>query len=174
MGMSVFWLTIYAMIELDIDYGEFLKDQITDPAERDITIKGNGVTNTLTLSLIDLKSTDYHQVSNRLFHFVNAIGREFDKTYSGVSLWSILETENILKPSASTFLFVGNDGFQSKEPLSLQLAEDNLDDVILAYEEDGQPIFNGGPVRSVVDYDVIPDEITTHFWVQNLRYIIIN
>jgi len=170
-GITLFWLSVYNIVQLDIDYGQYLQDQFTDPDELDITIKGNGVTREITLRVAELKSDRYNQVINRQFHFINAVGRRFDKIYSGVSLWSILIVENILKPSASTFIFIGRDGYHSEKPLSLRLVEENPEDVILAYEEDGHPLFNDGPIRSVVDYYVIPDEITTRFWIQNLRYI---
>ena len=170
-GMTAFWLSLYNFILLDINPFEYIQDQFSADDDIVVTIKGEGVKKEFILSLSDIKSSKYYQVEDKQFHFINAIGKEFDKIYSGVSLWSILEEEDILKASASTFIFIGSDGFHSAKPLSLELAEDNMDDVILAYEDNGEPLFNDGPVRSVIDYDVIPDEITTHYWVQNLKYI---
>jgi len=125
-GMSVFWLSIYGIIILDVDPFWNLKNDGL------ITITGN-VKEDLTLSLDDIKSSKYHQVEDQIYHFINAIGREFDETYSGTSLWSILEVEDILEVGASTFYFIGSDGFKSPKPLSFTLAAENLNLIILAY-----------------------------------------
>lgn len=165
-GMSVFWLTIYGIVILDVDpFWKFKDDEC-------ITITGN-VTEDLVLTLEEIQSSKYLQVEDQLFHFVNAIGREFDEVYSGASLWSILEVEGILEDDASSFQFIAADGFKSPKHLPLTLAEENLNLVILAYERDGIPLFEQGPIRSIIDYDVIPSETTTHWAVQNLKTILI-
>lgn len=172
-GMTIFWLTLYNLVELGYTPEDLFggTDNDTD-ADKDIviTIKGK-VTEELKLSLEDLKSDKYTQVEDRTFHFINAYGTEFEGTYSGVSLWSILEEEGVLEEDASAFVFIGSDGYESENPLELSLAEDNPKDVILAYEENGQPIFEEGPVKSIIDREVIPDEVTTHYCVQNLKYV---
>ncbi len=165
-GISIFWLNIYAFIELEID--PFWKFKNNDT----LTIKGNVKTD-LVLNLEDIKSDLYHQIENQEFHFVNAIGRQFDNNYSGASLWSILIVEGILNADSSTFQFIGADGFKSPYPISLSLAEENLDYVIIAYECDNSPLFQDGPLMSIVDYSVIPNEATTHWAVKNLVTILI-
>jgi len=165
-GMSIVWLSIYGIVVLEVDpFWNLNNDGI-------ITITGN-VKEDLSLSLEDIKSSKYYQVEDQLFHFINAIGREFDEIYSGASLWSILEVEDVLEADASSFQFIGSDGFTSPKPISLTLAEDNLNLVILAYERDGIPLFEQGPIRSIVDFSVIPSETTTHWAVQNLKSILI-
>jgi DMSO/TMAO reductase YedYZ molybdopterin-dependent catalytic subunit len=160
-GISLFWIFAYSYVILDVD-----------PLQNNIVIKGK-VSNELELKLSDLKSDKYLQIKDRTFHIVNAIGREFDLVFSGVSLWSILEVENILDEDASTFLFIGGDGYYAETPLDIQLAQDFPNQIILAYEQDGQPLFYDGPIRSVVDHEVIPDKANTHYTVKELKTILI-
>ncbi|MFX0057876.1 MAG: molybdopterin-dependent oxidoreductase [Candidatus Hodarchaeota archaeon] len=160
-GISLFWLFMYSYVILDID-----------PLQNNITIKGK-VRTEIELKLSDLKSTKYLQIKDRTFHIVNAIGREYDLVFSGVSLWSIFEVENILEEDASTFLFIGGDGYYAETPLAIQLAQDYPNQIILAYEQDGQPLFYDGPIRSVVDHEVIPEKANTHYAIKDLKTILI-
>jgi hypothetical protein len=171
-GMSVFWLSVYAFIILDIDPFYNLRTIFGDEDTVVLTIKGN-VNRELQLSVSDIKSDNYEQVVDKSFHFVNAIGREFDEIYSGASLWSILEEENIIGMGASTFLFIGGDGYWAKTPLPLTLAQNYTDQIIIAYEKDGDPIYFDGPLRSIVDYELIPDKINTHYAIKYLKTILI-
>jgi len=171
-GMSVFWLSVYSFTILDIDPLQNIKNIFRGEDNVVVTIKGN-VVEEFELKLSDIKSDEYLQVLNKNFHIVNAIGREYDVIYTGVSLWSILEVENLLNPDSSTFLFVGGDGYYAETSLPLSLAENNSEQVILAYEQDGQPIFFEGPVVSAVDHELIPDKANTHYTVKYLKTILI-
>ncbi|MFX1570159.1 MAG: molybdopterin-dependent oxidoreductase [Promethearchaeota archaeon] len=171
-GISVFWLSLYAFILLDIDPFYHIKTTFGGENTKVLTIKGN-VNRELQLSVADLKSDKYDQILDKNFHFLNAIGREFDEIYSGTSLWSILEEENILNEDASSFLFVGGDGYWAETSLPLAMAENNSDQVIIAYEKDGDPIYFDGPLRSIVDHELIPDKANTHYAIKYLKTIII-
>ncbi|MFW9938611.1 MAG: molybdopterin-dependent oxidoreductase [Candidatus Thorarchaeota archaeon] len=160
-GISLFWLFTYSYIILDVN-----------PSQNTIIIKGK-VSNEIDLTLSDLKSDKYLQIRDKTFHIVNAIGREYDLVFSGVSLWSIFEVENILQEDAKTFLFIGGDGYYAETPLDIQLAQDYPNQIILAYEQDGQPLFYDGPIRSVVDHEVIPDKANTHYAIKELKTILI-
>jgi DMSO/TMAO reductase YedYZ molybdopterin-dependent catalytic subunit len=172
-GLSVFWLSVYSFTILDIDPLQNIKNIFGGEDNVVLTIKGN-VVEEFELKLSDIKSDNYLQVVNKEFHIVNAIGREYDIIYTGVSLWSILDVENLLNPDSSTFLFIGGDGYYAETPLPLSLAENNNELVILAYEQDGQPIFFEGPVISVIDHELIPDKATTHYTVKYLKTILIH
>ena len=171
-GMTVFWLSVYSFTILDVDPLHNIKNIFGDEDNVVVTIKGN-VVEEFELRLSDIKSDKYLQVLNKEFHIVNAIGREYDVIYSGVSLWSILDIENLLNPDSSTFLFIGGDGYYAETSLPLSLAENNTEQVILAYEQDGQPIFFEGPVISVVDHELILDKANTHYLVKYLKTIMI-
>jgi DMSO/TMAO reductase YedYZ molybdopterin-dependent catalytic subunit len=171
-GMSVFWLSAYAFIILDIDPFYNLRNIFGNEDTVVLTIKGN-VNRELQLSVSDIKSDRYDQVIDKTYHFVNAIGREFDEIYSGASLWSILEEENILNPGASSFLFIGGDGYWAETTLPLTLAENFTDQIIIAYEKDGEPIYFDGPLRSIVDHELIPDKANTHYAIKYLKTILI-
>ncbi|MHA1728703.1 MAG: molybdopterin-dependent oxidoreductase [Promethearchaeota archaeon] len=171
-GMVVFWLVIYSFIILDVDPLQNFNNISGDENTIVITIKGE-VNEEFELTLADLKSDKYTQVKNKIFHFINAIGSEYNLTFSGVSLWSILEVENLLNPDAKTFTFIGADGYYSESPLNLTLAELHTDLVILAYEQDGQTLFYDGPIRSVIDSSLIPDKANTHYAIQKLKTVLI-
>lgn len=179
-GMTCFWLTVYNFVIYDINYVEYVEGSVTDLTRGEInedeeivlTIKGSGLDKELDLTLSEAKSDKYNQVKDRNYHFKNRVGTEWDAIYSGVTLWSILEEEGI--QDADTFLFVGEDGYESPTALSLSLAENYEAQVILAYEEDGEPLYEKGPLRSVVDDEVIPESYNSQYSVYNLRYVIID
>ena len=75
---------------------------------------------------------------------------------------------------AKTFRFVGKDGYESPKALDISLAEDHESDIILAYEMNGSPLGDDGPIRSVINRDVIPDEANSQYAVSNLEYVIID
>lgn len=171
-GMSIFWLSVYSFILLDIDPLQNIKNIFGNENTVVVTIEGE-VSEKLELTLSDLKSDKYDQIYDKTFHIVNAIGREYELTYTGVSLWSIFEEENILGVNALTFLFIGGDGYYAETPLLISLAENHTDQIILAYEQNGEPLFEDGPVRSVVDHELIPDKANTHYLISKLKTILI-
>ena len=167
-GMVIFWLFLFAVIELDADLFQ-------DP--NSITIRGDGVNREITLTITQLKSDKYDQNIDKNFHIMNSFETEYDIIYSGVSLWSILIEENLLDldPSLLTFEFWARDLYHSPKPLNLSIALDNPDLVIIAYEENGAPLFDEGPLRSVIDQAIMPDgEYSSQYSVQMLSEIRIN
>lgn len=166
-GLSVFWLNIYAFIILDIDLFQ-------DP--NTIKIKGSGVNGEITINIDDLKSSKYTQVIDQTFFIINNAQNPDYRVYSGVSLWSILEIESLLIYDSSqlTFTLRGRDAYSSK-PLNLSIAQVNPELVILAYAEDGQPLFGDGPLRSVLNQSVMPSgEVCSQYSIQQLASIEIN
>jgi hypothetical protein len=167
LGIAVFWLTVYAVITLDVNL--FQSDKI-------IIIKGEGISNEYTISLDELKSDKYIQVVDKEFKLVNSGEYEYHIIYSGTSLWSILEVENLLiqSPEELNFQFWGRDAYHSPKPINLSIAQNNPNLVILAYEENGHPLFETGPIRSVIDDTIIPlGEYSFQYSVQKLATIII-
>jgi len=143
--------------------GEQEEDEIV------VVITGN-VKQELRLSLSEIKSDKYNQVKDKVFKIVTQVEPHY-YVYSGVTLWSILETEGILESDATTFTFVGEDGYESPEPLSLKDVAEKYEEeeyVILAYEYDGEPLYEEGPIRSVIDDDACPDEYSSQYSVRNL------
>lgn len=173
-ALAVFWLTIYNIILLGIDPSYVSRNLLgPDEGEVIVTITGSGVKEDLELTMKDIKSDKYTQVNDREFYIEKdeSLGGEpLTVICSGPTLWSILQEEGILKSSASTFTFYGADGYSSQDgPLPLSAAEDHEKDVILAYEEDGHPLFEDGPIRSVCDQSVMPDERpASRYWIKNL------
>jgi len=168
-GIVIIWLFIfayyYAVVELDANLFQ-------DP--NSVTIRGSGLNREITLNITELKSKKYDQVIDKTFHLMNRFEIEDDKIYSGVSLWSILEEENLINGEVSTltFEFWGRDLYHSPKALNLSIVENNPELVIIAYEENGIPLVDDGPLRSVLDQSVLPDgEYSFQYSVQKLSEI---
>ena len=167
-GLSVFWLTSYALITLDVD---FFQDLNT------IRINGTGVKSEISIHINDLKSSKYDQIIDQTFFIENRIGGTYDKVYSGVSLWSILDVEDILNndPDFLSFILWGGDAYHSPQPLNLSVAKNHPNLVIIAYAEDGDPLFGDGPLRSALNQSIMPiGEVSSQYSVQQLIRIEIN
>jgi DMSO/TMAO reductase YedYZ molybdopterin-dependent catalytic subunit len=175
--ISVFWLSAYNYYRLDIDPIEYVSKNINtyigdEDIEEEVLVTITGkVTKELELTMSDIKSDKYIQVIDKEFEVVTRV-ESHTYIYSGVSLWSILKEEGILESDASTFLFKGSDGYHSPEPLDLDKAEQYKEEVILAYELDGKPLYHEGPIRSVIDHDVVrdmePQQYSSQYSVKNL------
>lgn len=166
-SLFVFWLTIYAFTILDVNLFQDTKI---------VTFKGNGLKTNIVISVDDLKSDKYLQVEDHTFDIVNSFEIEYSITYSGVSLWSILEVEDLLLKDFSElkFQFWARDAYHSPKPLNLSIAKDNPTLVILAYEEGGSSLFEQGPIRSVIDHSVIPvGEYSSQYSVQQVCSVVI-
>ena len=146
--------------------------------EEDILlISGSGITANYSMTLTEVKSDKYTQVKNHTYHLKNSLDIEYDLVFSGVSLWSILEVEALLSgtPAELTFQFVASDGYSSPSPLNLSLAQSFPDLVIIAYEEDGNPLIDDGPLRSVVNQSLLMSgQYASQYSVQHLTEIIIS
>ena len=174
-AITCVWLSVYNFVRLDINPFDYTRDSIQtliegekNEDETEVVITGK-VTKDLRLSVSEIKSDNYRQVKDKIFKIVTRVEPHYYK-YSGATLWSILQKENILKPDASTFTFIGSDGYESPKPLSLKdVAEKYETDVILAYEKDGKPLTDTGPIRSVIDDEAIPSgEYSSQYSVTNL------
>lgn len=167
-GLVIFWLFLFAVIELDANLFQ-------DP--NILTIKGDGVNREITLTTTQLKSDKYDQYIDKTFHLMNSFETESDVIYSGVSLWSVLVEEALIDADAAvlTFQFWARDLYHSPKPLNLSIAQNNPDLVVIAYAENGAPLFGEGPLRSVLDQSIMPDgEYSSQYSVQMLSEIIIN
>lgn len=162
-GLVVFWLMMIAFLEFN---------PFEDPDK--ITIEGNGISSSVTLSITELTSGKYDLVEDKTFHIKNSFETEYDVVYSGISLWSIIEEENLILQTASglEFRFYARDGYSSPKFLNLSIVEANSDLVILAFEENGVPLSVEGPLRSVMDQSVMPEgEYSSQYSVQKLTKI---
>ena len=95
---------------LGIYYGLIL----SKPSEEQeiLTIYGSGVTGNHSMTMTELQSTKYIQVTNQEFITKNFEGVIVSNGYySGVSLRSILEEENLLEPDAKYYTGIGGDGY---------------------------------------------------------------
>lgn len=178
-GMTAFWLSMYNFALYDIDPIKYAQDQIEEITEGNeliegeivLTIKGDGVKDDLELSLEELKSDKYNQIKDQVFHFKNRVGREWTDEYSGPTLWSILELNDILKSSAVGVTFIGEDHYAPPYDLNIEEIEEYEELIIIAYEENGYPIYDDGPVMSIVDQSAIPDLYSSQYAVKELTWV---
>ncbi|MFX1236760.1 MAG: molybdopterin-dependent oxidoreductase [Promethearchaeota archaeon] len=166
-GNFVIWINVYAFIILDASL----------PGDT-VTFKGDGIISEVSISLSDVKSNEYQQVIDKEFSFINSGYNEYTDIYSGASLWSIIQVEVMLldDPSYLTFRFYAYDGYSSPSALNLSLAMTYPEDVIIAYENDGVPLNaqNGGPLRSIINRNIIPSLFNSQYAVQQLKFIVID
>ncbi|MBD3195621.1 MAG: hypothetical protein GF317_11225 [Candidatus Lokiarchaeota archaeon] len=165
-AFTCFWLTLYAIITLDIDIFQ-------DPDT--VIIKGQAIDGELSISLSELKSDKYEKIESHTFDIKNSVGREYERIYSGVSLRSIFEVEDLISgnPSLLYFKFRGRDGYIT-EALPLSTVFNNLyNETIIAFADgNGHPLFEEGPLRSVIDQSVMPiGEVASQYSVQKLAII---
>jgi len=175
-GLSIFWLNVYAFIELEVDYQAYQERQ-TSPDLTPIVIEGIGIKGgRAVVTVSQLKSFAFKQVYLKKFNIMNRYYNQYIKIYTGVSLWSVLDSLNLLvRPVEElTFRFYAYDGYASPKPLSLIIAKNFSTSVILAYEENGQPIITDGPIRSAIDQAVVPEgEFSSQYCVKMLKSIVI-
>jgi DMSO/TMAO reductase YedYZ molybdopterin-dependent catalytic subunit len=181
-GLTAFWLTAYNVVRLGIDPIEYIERNTSsiigeeDEEKIIVTIKGN-VKDKVKLTLNDIKSDKYKQVTE-VFEFKNSYGTEWSAEYTGATLLSILEEEDILESDSEKFLFIGSDGYgDDLKKLSLNLTEDYENQIILAYLREGVPLDAGeGPIRSIIDREPIQDleeegYYCSEYAVKDLEYV---
>ncbi len=175
-GLSIFWLNVYAFIELDIDYQAYQQQQ-TQPDLTPITIEGTGIKGGRAIVTVSqLKSLSFQQVYYKQFLIMNRLYNQYIKVYTGVTLWSVLDRLDLLARPVEelTFRFYAYDGYASPKPLSLIIAKNFSTSVILAYEENGLPLTSDGPIRSVIDQSVVPEgEFSSQYCVKMVSSILI-
>ena len=147
---------------------------VQNPNPWEVRIFGSGVNGTITISYDDLISGEYLQVENRVFDILNRLNYTYSYTYTGVSVWDVLQKSGILYPNATKFRFSSEDNYIC-DWLPLNISSSNPEKVILAYIEDGKfletKIMGGyGPMRSVVDITLVqqfnPPTYNSQFWVK--------
>ncbi|TXT65006.1 MAG: hypothetical protein BAJALOKI1v1_480015 [Promethearchaeota archaeon] len=175
-GLSIFWLNVYAFIELEIDYNSYIEQQ-TAPDLTPISIEGSGIKGGKRIVTVSqLKSLTFQQVFNKPFTIMNRYLNQYTIIYSGVSLWSVLDRLDLLTRPAEqlSFQFYAADGYKSPSPLSLVIAKNYTTSVILAYEKNGQPLLDEGPIRSVIEQSVMPEGLfSSQYCVKMLTRIVI-
>jgi hypothetical protein len=177
-GLSIFWLNVYAFIEMDIDYNSYMQQQ-TAPDLTPISIEGTGVEGGRRIVTVSqLKSFLFKQVYFKTFHIMNRYYNQYTEIYTGPTLWSVLNNLNILSRPADelTFQFYAADGYSSPKPLSLVIAKNFSTSVILAYEKNGKPLGTSeGPIRSVMEQSIMPQgEFSSQYCVKMVKKIVIN
>lgn len=153
----LFVIIIGASIGLTIYNLQLVEKYTNDGSEITIEIYGN-VKREVNITLTQLKS-DYQQVINQKFYFINDFGNTWSDNYSGAVIWDIFNKEDCLNPNSTRFRFEASDLYTSRNIL-FSLVEQNPELVLLAYERNGiamggEP--DKGPIEGIVNRSLFPD-----------------
>jgi len=155
---------IIALIGTGIGLGAYFIFNQPPPTQEEVafTIFGDATTGNLTLTMSDLKSDKYVQVTNLQYN------RSSDSAYNltGVSIRSILEEESLLTDEALFYTVIASDGYNAQEAAEYYLnitkiMEADYDEAILAYGGEDFDVEGDGPIRSVLNITL--DEYGDYF-----------
>lgn len=152
----------------------FVLNPPTQRGEVILTIWGDGTTGNYTLTMDQLKSSKYTQIQNQMFFTENFEGGTDNYTFTGVSLKSILETENILNeavnytPGASGYI---PGTFRGMLNVSL-LMNAGYNEAIIAFNGPDFNVTDDGPVRAVINQSLITHFRAQAYWVTGCKWMI--
>ena len=126
-----------------------------------LRITGN-VSNEKFIGISYLLNESFTRVEDVEFHVLNMAGEEENRTISGVMLWDILKSYNLLGEDAEYIRFKSIDGYTTYN-FPIRLIRSNPEMVIIVTHEDGQLLDSkemggDGPLAAAVDYDCIKDD----------------
>ncbi len=146
-----------------------------------ITIEGDGVEETVELSLGDLKKMTDALVEDDYFS-INTYGTEAYYHFKGAWVWAVLEQKAALKESAAEITFVAEDGYSVTYTLEEVQRDDYIDQqdpakkykMILAWEEEHEAydVSEGSPFRLVNGQREIGD-VNKPLWVSRIAKIVV-
>lgn len=140
-----------------------------------LKVSGAGVTAEKNLSLMDLQSATYTQVTNQEYDKVTKGGAQPAEKYTGVSVESLLDNGAFLVADTTgmSVSFVASDGYSRS--IDLADLEGTGAKVILAWGGDSFDAESDGKLKLVVDLGAIPgtDEVNSHMWVRDIVEITI-
>ena len=152
------------------------------PEQDIITIYGPGVTDTYNMSMSDLQSNKYTQVTDQPFYtrlFNGSIA--LTGSYSGVSLRSILEEESLLNLGAVNYTGIGGDGYNPGVIFGMlnisNIMTNPYNLCIIAFGGTDFVPLDDGPLRLMINQSIvaptIPSIRASRYCVSNLTAIFI-
>ncbi len=126
-----------------------------------LRITGN-VSDEKFIGISYLLNGSFTRVEDVEFHVLNMAGVEENRTISGVILWDILISYNLLGEDAEYIRFQSIDGYTTFN-IPIRLIRSNPEMVIIVTHEDGQLLEpktadGDGPLAAAVDFDCIKDD----------------
>ncbi|MGM0470152.1 MAG: hypothetical protein ACQERB_15235 [Promethearchaeati archaeon] len=130
------------------------------------------------LTMTELQSSKYEQITNQLLFF-QGFSELQNATYSGASLKSILEVENLLGQNALNYSFVGGDGF-NPAIMGPSFGWLNISEVMSADYGLCLITYGGidfepgdGPLMSAINQSLVPEGVrSTAFRVTNTTEVL--
>ena len=149
-------------------------------AEKDIlTIYGSGVINTFGMTMTELQSTKYVQVTNQEFYTRNFEGFTVSNgNYSGVSLRSILEEEGLLGPGAENYTGIGLDDYNPGANWGMlnisDVMNNDYNQCIIAFDGPDFDPLGDAPLKLMINQSIVlPTIRASRYCVKNLASILI-
>lgn len=144
-----------------------------------VIIEGDGVENTVSFTLEELKALEDGLVEAD-YYALNSYGTEGRFHFKGIWVWHIIEKMVNLQDDAAVVNFIGQDDYQVEFTLEDVKKEDYIDEgdpavkhkMIIAWEEDGVEYdpSRGNPFQLVVGQRE-PGDVNRPYWVRNLKVI---
>ena len=168
--LVVFWVTGCLSGPVSIDETVFIE------------VTGQGVEGENRITLKELKDMDEGLVEDNYFS-INTYGTREYTRFKGVWIWYALQNSVELKDSASTVVFIAEDGYKVEYSLDDVKKEDYIDEqnpdtkykMLLAWEQDEEEFDpeKGSPFQLVVGQKE-PGDVNKPYWVRNIEKIVID
>jgi hypothetical protein len=147
----------------------------SNPELYSIRIEGN-VSEVTTYSYDQIVEGSFGLVENQNFVFLNQYDSQYNRVYTGVSVWSLLTYITIMYPNSTGISFKSYDSYVT-ETLTLEQININPELVIIAFKIDDRALkYNdndGGPLRSIVDLSVTDPVYCSKYWVKHVNTIVV-
>lgn len=165
---NIFIFTLFGIITSASFILTFYNFQFVEQGSHDSIIIYGNVKREVNITLFQLKS-QYQQVVNQMFYFINKKGVSWEETYTGAVIWDIFVKEDCLNPNSTSFQFIAADAYAGP-PINISVIQ-NSNSVILAYEKEGNPMAglpDEGPIKAIVNRSLFPDWNTKY----NVRNVV--
>jgi hypothetical protein len=152
------------------------------PEPKILTIYGSGVTGNYSMSMSELKSSKYSQITEQPFYTRLSNGSiVLSGNYSGVSLRSILEEESLLELGAVNYTGIGADEYNPGVTFGMLNISNVMNNAynlcIIAYGGTSFDPLDVGPLRLMINQSIvaptIPSIRASRYCVSNLTAIFI-
>jgi branched-chain amino acid transport system substrate-binding protein len=174
-------IIVLGIVGTGVGFGVYYGILLSHPTEEEEQILlffGSGLKKNYTMSMKDLKSNKYTQVENQLFYTLDYTGNiTIMGYYSGVSLRSILEEENLLEPDAESYTGIAwdyNPG-ATYGMLNISNVMNNPEYLcIIAYSGTDFDPLEDDPLRLMINQSIVAPNIrASRYCVSNLSAIYI-
>lgn len=169
-------ITLFFLILVSIPIPLIIYNLMTrNPDLYVIRLEGN-VSEVITFSYEDIVDGTYGIIDDQEFEFLNQYGTRYTVTYTGVSVWALLDYAQVHYPNSTGLYFKSYDNFVT-ELLSLEDIKTYSELIIIAFKIGNKVLKytdeDGGPMRSIVNLSVTEPEYNSQYWAKYVNTIIV-